>query len=428
MKARLVAAVVALAAAAVGGNPGMATAAPPPGACGRTEPASPVVTELPWAQRTLDAQAVRRHGTGAGVVVAVIDSGVDSDHPQLRQPGKVQRGQDFFLVGDLPGSFDCVSHGTGVAGIIAAAPTPGIGFAGLAPDATILPVRVSESDTTDGAAQAIDPEVLARGIWYAADHGADVINLSVAGGLDNHYVRDAIRHAVNKDVVVVAAAGNAQEGAAPGGPTYPAGYDGVLGVGAVDMAGNRLPSSQIGPQVDLVAPGGGVLSTMRAGGHGYRDGTSYAAPFVSATAALVRSKWPDLSAEEVVRRVLATATPAPGGRDSAAYGAGMVNPYRALTDGLSTEEPAALPAVQRPVPDPDEMRLATWWEDSTSNARLVAILTVTTAVLGALAAVVLVRGRRTRWRPRRAALPPAEPVRDDLPDEMFLVPPPPAET
>ncbi|WP_020674005.1 type VII secretion-associated serine protease mycosin [Amycolatopsis nigrescens] len=415
-------------AAAVGVHPGVATAAPPPGACSDPKPASPAVTELPWPQKTLDAQAVRRHGTGAGVLVAVVDSGVDVDHPQLSQAGKVLPGQDFFLVGDLPGSFDCVSHGTAVASIIAAAPAEGTGFAGLAPDATILPVRVSDSDATGaGTAQAIDPEVLARGIWYAADHGADVLNLSVAGSLDNQYVRDAIRHAVDEDVVVVAAVGNAQEGAAPGPETYPAGYEGVLGVGAVDTSGTRLPSSQIGPQVDLVAPGGGVLAAARAGGHRYWDGTSFAAPFVSATAALVRSAWPELTAGQVVERVLATATPAPGGLDSAAYGAGLVNPYRALTDGLVDAAPVAVPAVQRPVPDAARLRLSGWWEDSTSNARTLAIVTAAVAMLGAAAALVLIRGRRTRWQPRRAVLPPAEPVRDDLPDEMFVVPPPPAE-
>ncbi|WP_199434202.1 type VII secretion-associated serine protease mycosin [Qaidamihabitans albus] len=418
-------------AAAVAGSvvsPGAAVATPPPGACDNPGPASPVVSELSWAQRTLDAQAVQRQATGSGVVVAVVDSGVDSDHPQLRKSGKVLRGQDFFLVGDLPGSFDCVSHGTAVASIIAARPAERIGFAGLAPDATILPVRVSETDATgEGTAQAIDPQVLARGIWYAADHGADVINLSVAGSLDNHFVRDAVRHAQNKDVVVVAAVGNAQEGPAPGPPTYPAGYDGVLGVGAVDMTGTRLPSSQIGPQVDIVAPGGGVLAAARAGGHQYQDGTSFAAPFVAATAALVRSARPELSAEQVVERILATATPAPGGRDSEAYGAGLVNPYRAVTDGLVDAPPASVPSVERPAADPAQLRAAAWWDGSISASRVAAIVTATAVVLAAAAALVLLRGRRSRWQPRRAVLPPGEPVRDELPDELFVVPGPPAD-
>lgn len=252
-----------------------------------------------------------------------------------------------------------------------------------------------------------------------------MINLSVAGELDNPFVRDAIRHAVDLDVVVVAAVGNGQEGTAPGPVTYPAGYDGVIGVGAVDMTGTRLDSSQIGPQVDVVAPGGGVLCAARAGGHQYRDGTSFAAPFVSATAALVRSAWPGMSAREVTQRILATTTPAPG--DKAAYGTGMVNPYRALTDGLVSAAPAALPAVRHPVPDAEQVRVSAWWAESVSDARLFAVLTVAVAVLGAGAAVVLIRGRRSRWQPRRAVVPPAAPARDELPEEMFLVPPPPAD-
>ncbi|WP_158894698.1 type VII secretion-associated serine protease mycosin [Amycolatopsis anabasis] len=419
--------VVALAAAAV--DPGIALAAPPPGACGTTAPARPAVTERPWPQQTLSADTVRKQGTGAGVVVAVIDSGVDPDHPQLSGPGKVLPGKDFFLVGELPATFDCDSHGTAVASIIAATPTDGIGFAGLAPDATILPVRVSESEANgEGATEAIDPEVLARGIWYAVDQGAKVINLSVAGGLDNRFVRDAIRHAHEKDVVVVAAAGNAQQGTAAGPPAFPAGYDGVLGVGAVDMSGTRLPSSQIGSQVDLVAPGGEVLAATRAGGHQYWNGTSFAAPFVSATAALVRSAKPELSADQVAERILATATPAPGGAASAAYGAGLVNPYRALTGNLVGAVPAPTPAVRRAVPDPAQVRLAAWWAESTSTAWIVAILTAAAVVLGATAALVLARGRRAGWRPRRVVPPPIEPMRDELPGEMFLVPPPPADT
>jgi membrane-anchored mycosin MYCP len=405
-----------------------AVAAPPAGACNNPDPARPAVREQPWAQQFLDAKAVGQHSTGAGVVVAVIDSGVDADHPQLRQPGKVLAGQDFFLVGDLPGNFDCVSHGTAVAGIIAAEPVDGVGFAGLAPDARILPVRVSERDLNDeGAAETIDPAVLARGIWYAADNGADVINLSVAGAVDNIYVRDAIAHAVSKDVVVVAAAGNGQQGTAAGPKMYPAAYDGVLGVGAIDMAGARVPSSRIGPHVDLVAPGDGVLGATRVGGHQYWQGTSFATPFVSATAALVRSAWPQLSAAEVAERILATTTPAPGGTGSDAYGAGIVNPYRAVTDGLVTAPPAALPAVAPAPPDPQQARIAAWWDRASTGGRTAGVLASSAVVLGLLLALVFSRGRRSRWQARLAAPVPAEPVRDELPEEMFLLPAPTAE-
>ena len=369
-------------------------AAPPPGACRNPEPARPPVREQPWAQRMLDPAAVWPHSTGRGVVVAVVDSGVDADHPQL--PG-VLRGEDFHLVGDLPGDFDCASHGTAVASIIAARPVAGVGFAGLAPGASILPVRVVERE------EPVDPVVLARAIWYAADHGADVINLSIAGTTDDRYVRDAVAHARAKDVVVVAAAGNLQRDGRRL-PSFPAGYDGVLGVGAVDQAGNRLSSSQTGPYVDVVAPGGGVLGATRAGGHQYWEGTSFAAPFVAATAALVRQAWPRLTADEVTARIVATTTPSPGG-------VGLVDPYRAVTDGLVRKAPAAASAVR--VDRPPSTR-----DPVTGVALALLVAAGAVAAVVVAGAVVLRRGRRQRWTPRRtepAAGPaaPADPV-DEL--------------
>ena len=395
-----------LLAAALSAGP-LPLAAPPPGACTTPPPAHPVVAAEPWAQRTLAPESVWPFSTGAGVTVAVVDSGVDSDHPQLRPRGAVLRGEDFHLIGDLPGDFDCDSHGTAVASIIAARAVPKVGFAGLAPGATILPVRVSDRGYTEGGGvEMIDPAVLARGIWYAVDHGADVLNLSLAGAGDDPLIRDAVAHAVEKDVVVVAAAGNGQEGATQQ-RSYPAGYDGVLGVGAVGESGQRLPSSQIGPQVDLVAPGAAVLAATRAGGHQYWQGTSFAAPFVAATAALVRSAWPELTARQVADRLIATATPAPGGPGSAAYGAGLINPFRAVTDGLVAAPPAALPLLRPDPPEPAEAPVP---------ALRVLGFAVLTAVL-LTAATALAKHRR--WQPRRAAPIPDRTATADIPDRLF---------
>jgi membrane-anchored mycosin MYCP len=384
--------------------------APPAGACGEVDPARPVVTAKPWPQVVLGAAAVLPFSTGAGVSVAVVDSGVDADHPQLRPRGAVLRGEDFHLVGKLPGAFDCDSHGTAVASIIAARPVAGVGFAGLAPGATILPVRVSDRGyTSTGGVAMIDPAVLARGIWYAADHGAKVINLSLAGTGDDRLIRDAVAHAVQRDVLVVAAAGNGQQGDAPQ-RSYPAAYPGVLGVGAVDEAGLRLPGSQLGPHVDLVAPGGGVLAATRAGGHQLWQGTSFAAPFVAATAALVRSAWPRLTAAEVAARILATATPAPGGRDSAAYGAGLVNPYRAVTDGLDPAEPAVIAPLRVPAPTPSPPPLPAM-RILGSAVALVAVLL--------LSALVGTRGRRAGWQVRRAPAPADRAAPAEVPERLF---------
>ncbi|MEA2685219.1 MAG: rane-anchored mycosin, partial [Actinomycetota bacterium] len=225
-----VAAVLATTALHVIGGANTASAAPPAGACNDPEPARPPVQAQPWAQQVLDPELAWPHSRGAGVLVAVVDSGVDADHPQLRRPGKVRTGRDFYLVGSLPGAFDCVSHGTGVASIIAADPVAGIGFRGVAPDAEILPVRISDRDIGgQGEQLQIDPQVVANGIRYATDQGAKVINLSLAGHDDFSAIRDAVAYAVSRDALVVAAAGNAQRDATTELPSYPAAYDGVLG-------------------------------------------------------------------------------------------------------------------------------------------------------------------------------------------------------
>ncbi|MEJ2859403.1 MULTISPECIES: type VII secretion-associated serine protease mycosin [unclassified Saccharothrix] len=400
---------------------GTASAAPPPGACHNAEPAHPAVREQPWAQQVLDPRRVWPRSRGAGVLVAVVDSGVDADHPQLRRPGKVREGRDFVR-GERSGAYDCVSHGTGVAGIIAADPVPGIGFHGLAPDAEILPVRVSERDIGDrGESLRIDPRVLADGIRYAADMGAKVVNLSLAGFDDNPVVREAVAYAVGKDALVVAAVGNGQRDATTELPSFPAGYDGVLGVGAVDIDGARFTGSQVGTYVDLVAPGSQVVATTRVDGHSYVDGTSFAVPFVSATAALVRSAWPELTATQVAQRLLATADPARGGRGSPAYGAGLVDPYRAVTDGVDTARPADLPPHVPAPPDQAALSQAHWLETTSSAAK-----TGAAVALGAVVAVVLFvlvyrRGRRRRWQPTWSAPLPSRPVVVEPPEQTFLV-------
>ncbi|MGH3432644.1 MAG: type VII secretion-associated serine protease mycosin [Thermocrispum sp.] len=401
-------------------------AAPPKGTCHNAEPGRPAVSEQPWAQQAMDPRvAVWPHSTGDGVLVAVVDSGVDADHPQLRAAGKVLAGQDFYLAGDYPGDFDCVSHGTAVASIIAASRVDGIGFAGLAPDARILPVRVTERDVNDnGDSQQINPGLLAKGIRYAADGGARVINLSLAGLTDEPAVRSAVAYARKKDAVLVAAVGAPRQGEDPDQPSYPASYPGVLGVGAVDRTGERLTSSRAGRQVDIVAPGGAVLGATRVRGHQYWDGSSFAAPFVSATAALVRAKYPKLSAAEVVERLRATTTPSPGGRG---YGAGLVNPYRAVTDRLTADEPIALAAAAPTPIDPAHAREVAWWDRTGTIALAATGLLGIAAVLGLVLVPAISRGRRRRWLATRAAPVAVERPLDGPPDEVFLFPAPNAE-
>jgi type VII secretion-associated serine protease mycosin len=420
VKRRRIAAALAAGAVVLGLGTLPAVAAPPKGACQSPEPAHPVVRLLPWAQQLLMPQRAWPFSNGSGVTVAVIDSGVDADHPQLRRRGKVLPGRDFFLVGKLPGNYDCVSHGTGVAGIIAADGRPGIGFQGVAPGVTILPVRISDREAdNNGNTELIDPAILAKGIRYAVDAGARVINLSVAGNQDQKAVRQAVAYAVRKDVVVVAAVGNRQGMNDGPLPSFPASYAGVIGVGAIDNTGARMSASQIGPYVDLVAPGAGVLTTTRVAGHAYEDGTSFAAPFVSATAALVRAAWPKLTAAQVAQRLIATATPARGGRDSLEYGAGIVDPYRAVTEGLAGAG-RALPATHVPPPDQHELAVAAWWHARGLEARTAALLAAGAMTVLVLLCRLVVTGHRRRWAASRSVDAQA-PKRDpDLPPEFLF--------
>ncbi|MEH0844538.1 type VII secretion-associated serine protease mycosin [Micromonospora sp. CPCC 205711] len=358
-------------------------------------PARPV-TATPWPQRRYAPERLTPLADGAGVTVAVIDSGVDRRHPQLR--GRILDGADFLDPGG-DGTRDCAGHGTGVASIIVAAEEAGLPFHGLATGTRILPVRVSEQQVVQGreSGRTVSATDFARAIRWAVDHDADVLNLSVVLYADDPAVREAVDYAVRRDVVVVAAAGNLHDSGDP--RPYPASYDGVLGVGAITAGGARAAFSQTGPYVDVVAPGSDVLMAAPEQGHRRAEGTSYAAPFVAATAALVRQYRPSLTAAQVARRIMDTADPAPGG-DRGGYGAGVLNPYRAVVEtgaqAATAARPAALPADR---PDPVALARQARRAAAQDRALLVASVTAAVVTLLVLLAVVLPRGARRGWRP-----------------------------
>ncbi|SCL17268.1 type VII secretion-associated serine protease mycosin [Micromonospora rhizosphaerae] len=372
--------------------PSAARAAP---ACSAPPAPARPVADQPWPQQRYAPDRLAPLATGSGTVVAVIDSGVDRRHPQLA--GRVLHGTDFLDPGG-DGTRDCAGHGTGVASIIAGAPRPGVAFQGLAPDARILPVRVSEQQVLEGreSGRTVDAADFARAIRWAVDHDADVLNLSVVLYADRPAVREAIAYAARRDVVVVAAAGNLHDSGDP--RPYPAAYDGVLGVGAIGADGSRAPFSQTGPYVDLVAPGSDVLMAAPEQGHQRAEGTSYATPFVAATAALVRQYRPGLTADEVARRIVDSSDPAPG---HGGYGSGVLNPYRAVTEapGRVAGGPrrAAALAVDRVEPAATAQQARR--EKARQRALLVAAATGAAATVAVLLAVVLPKGHRRRWRP-----------------------------
>ncbi|WP_033664946.1 type VII secretion-associated serine protease mycosin [Salinispora oceanensis] len=397
-----------------------APAAAAPGSC--TNPSEPgqIISDTPWHQQWLAPRRVWPFSTGAGVSVAVVDSGSDGNHPQL--DGQVTSGFDA-LRGSSGGDFDCVSHGTAVASLIAARPQEGIGFHGMAPEAAIVPIRVSEQAGNEGdeaQGESVSPEVFAQAIRRATDDGADVINMSVTLYRPDSAVESAIRYARAKDVVLVAAAGNLhRNGEYPDPVPYPAAYDGVIGVGAIDEQGTRVEQSQVGPYVDLVAPGGAVVAATRVNGHDVWSGTSFATPLVSATAALIRAAEPQLSASQVSRRLLATADPARGGPEQG-YGQGVLSPYRAVTERLSSAGPVAADPLPEPSYNAAAQERTKRWNDFRraglwGGLSLAAIALVVGAIVS-----LLPRGRRLRWHPTRPGEPTPSGPEIDEPEEVFF--------
>jgi len=363
-----------------------------------------VIADVPWPQQRYDLRALSQITDGAGVTVAVVDSGVDAAHLQLSKA--VRPGKDI-LGRQGNGRFDCVGHGTAVASIIAAAPVAGVGLRGLAPGASILPIRASERLEINGAVSGEGTVAdVAAGIRAAVAARVQVINVSISTPGDDPRLRRAVDAALAADVVVVAAVGNQHE---RGDPTpYPAAYPGVIGVGAIGQNNQRVPTSQVGSYVSIVAPGESVIAAVPGRGHAVYHGTSFAAPFVAATAALIRSHDRSLSRAEVVHRLLATADPAPGERPSPEYGYGVLNPMRALTEIVPPLDSITQPAPAATTTPP--MRPTTAGDAGRGSPMslavgLAAVLAFVAAGVAAVAAAVPV-GRRRRWRPGRLEAPP----------------------
>ncbi|MCV7283257.1 type VII secretion-associated serine protease mycosin [Mycolicibacterium flavescens] len=389
------------------------------------------LTKRTSAEAMLDYRSAWRFSRGAGQKVAVIDTGVNP-HPRLRS---LEAGGDY--VGTSDGLQDCDAHGTLVAGIIAAAPSPDDSFAGIAPDAVILSIRqnsgafgpVGTSADTGDDPNAVSPgfgntHTLALAITRAVDLGATVINMSevacapVASGLDDAELGRAVRYAFERNVVVVAAAGNfntqsmcnAQNTMAdPNRPletawesvgtiASPAWFDDyVLAVAAVTPSAAPAEFSLHGPWVAVAAPGeritsldpngpGVINAQMGRDGLAPLNGTSFATPFVAGMVALIRSRFPELSAAEVMDLVKRTAR-TPGRGPDLATGYGVVDPVAALTHQVV---PGAAPT---------EMRIDLPPQQDSGDARARAIVwAVTGASVMAMAAALALTATRRRDR------------------------------
>ncbi|KFL16674.1 S8 family peptidase [Geobacillus stearothermophilus] len=250
------------------------------------------------------------------VPVAIIDSGVDLTHPDLIR----RLGPGYNVLADDRSPNDENGHGTHVAGIIASQPNNDEGVAGIT---WFNPIMAVKALNADGYGTSID---VAKGIRWAVDHGAKVINLSLGNYQPSSVLEEAIRYADAHDVVLVAASGNDSTSQ----PSFPAAYPEVISVGAVDPDLSYALYSNYGEYIDVVAPGTNIASTFA--GHQYAalSGTSMAAPHVAALAALIRSVNPRLSNDEVRSIILESADDLGERGKDPYYGYGLINVYRAL--------------------------------------------------------------------------------------------------
>jgi type VII secretion-associated serine protease mycosin len=285
------------------------------------------VRDAQWFIDYLRLDRAHQITKGSGVSVAIVDTGI-SPHRDLAR--NLKPGTDTSPGGDGTGKSDANGHGTRMAGLVAAHGRQGNdGAAGVAPDASLIPVRATGKIPNDLGVPS--------GIEWAASTGAEVI--SVSGSVSrSRELNDAIAAAVQADSIVVAAAGNKSEDLSI---AFPAAMPDVLAVGAIGRDGNVAKFSVNDPKVGICAPGVDMVTTDLQDKYSKGQGTSQATAIVSGAAALVRAKFPELSAPEVIHRLTATAKDnGPPGRDDQC-GYGVLDIVKALTADVPPLSPSA---------------------------------------------------------------------------------------
>ncbi|MBM3269007.1 MAG: S8 family serine peptidase [Candidatus Sericytochromatia bacterium] len=257
------------------------------------------------------------------LIVAVIDTGIDYTHPDLEKrvvlgPNYTFRKKWYEFGKKDPGPIDDNSHGSHVAGIIGATADNRTGIAGVAPNVKLMAVKVLDAQ---GGGSNFG---VMKGIAYAITHGAKIVNLSLGSAGASSVEREFFEAATDAGALIVAASGNEADGVG-----FPAAYPGVLSVGAIDSGKNLASFSNHDTSLGLVAPGVGIMSTIVGKQYAKFSGTSMAAPYVAGVAALVWSKHPAMSAEQLKGKLLATAERL---GDPSLFGQGLVDAKRALTE------------------------------------------------------------------------------------------------
>jgi thermitase len=260
------------------------------------------------------------------IQTAVIDTGVDLDHPDLA--GRLTEGYNVLADNNRPE--DKNGHGTHVAGIIASKTNNREGIAGITWYSQIMPIKVMGAE---GSGTAFD---VAKGIRWATDHGADIINMSLGNYQSSKVLREAAKYAFENDVVLIAASGNENTDRR----SYPAALPEVLSVAAVNQNAERASFSNFGNYIDVAAPGVQIASTYKNGKYAALSGTSMAAPHVSALAGLIRSLDPNLSNKEVTEMIKETSDDLGQSGIDPYYGTGLINIEKALqTNSQEQQQP-----------------------------------------------------------------------------------------
>lgn len=299
--------------------------------------------ERDWGHGPLQLKELHDKGVrGAGVTVAVCDTGIDFAHPDL-SPRKAPSGHKNFTTSNTADFADRQGHGSHCSGIVAASDT-GDGIIGSAPEARLMAVKVL-SDQGSGASTWIN-----AGVIHAADSGADIISMSLGGGGADQDSLNAIRYAISKGCWVVVAAGNSGQG----GIDYPGGYAECVTVAATDPGNNVASFSSRGRALDVAAPGVSILSTYPGNRYAKLSGTSMATPYVAGCLALVRGELkkrgmsiPSQAEIEKLSRETAKDLDAPGFDTNTGFG--LIQPV-ALLAKLLAGTPVPPPPVNPPTP------------------------------------------------------------------------------
>lgn len=349
--------------------------------------------------------------SGEGVTVGILDSGVDADHPDIKN--NVAEGKSFSGKTE-DGLEDPVGHGTATASLIAGhghAKDGDSGIIGIAPKAKILSAEIQLDDPED-----FDHGSLASGIRWLADNGADIIAIGSGHVGEKKSEHEAIKYAaIERGIPIVAAIGNVGEGQGPTGEdvprtetTYPAGYEEVIGVSAINQSGKLDDVSMYGEEVAVAAPGSrDVIAAKPGGGADNFGGTSAAQAITAGVLALLKAKYPDESRMELIWRLTELTTKAGNKEEdwNDKYGFGIVNPVKALT-----EDPGPLPEdLKDPEPTgtyPDDKASSTSDaaaannSESGSTTALIVAITAVIAIAAAVTLIILIR--RMKRHSRRA--------------------------